>query len=288
MGELIRNIKEIELGNERLMIELNEGYTKHEGRLIHIQNKKFRYLLKERQFMELASTVIRAKEEMDYYKENQALLIEKKDLTVIDKIEKDAEGAAKYFSTLFEDNGIDYRLIETGNGFVTFIVNNDDYPAFSKKIKKKLNANIHVYGHKMGYKFLYQMRPFEMYSYNNVFVEFYFQLPCMSMTPKMWIPLDRILQTRVWNEKEKNADGMKILDDVSFYVYRLCWSVFKKQGFDENDRALLNGKSDVLDDVAFKQCMDKVFFAFTDSMIAMLKRQQYDEIIPEYYRFREY
>jgi hypothetical protein len=41
MGEKIKDIKSIGVSGMELMIELNEGYAKKEGRLIHIQNDKF-------------------------------------------------------------------------------------------------------------------------------------------------------------------------------------------------------------------------------------------------------
>lgn len=290
MGELIRNIKEIQLGNENLMIELNEGYTKREGKLIHIQNKKFRYLLKEKDFMELATTIIRAKEEMDYYKESQASMIEQITDAPVEVFDVPVDEAVTHCVSFMDNAKVDYRLIETGNGFVTFIVQNNDYTKFKKALKKdgKLKKKPHLYGVEMGYKFLYQMRPFELYVYKDVFIEFCFQLPCMSMTPMMWIPLDKCLQLRTWNETDKNANGVKCLDDISYYIYRLGWSVFKKQHFSKNDRSILTAKRHVLEETAFYDCMKMVFFGYTPVMIDKLKQEDYDSIIPDYYRFREY
>ena len=42
MGELLREIHPIKLGNEELMVELNEGGNASTGKIIHIQNKHFR------------------------------------------------------------------------------------------------------------------------------------------------------------------------------------------------------------------------------------------------------
>jgi hypothetical protein len=71
MGEKIKDIKSIDVSGTKLMIELNEGYTEKEGRLIHIQNDKFRYLLKERDFLKLSGTILRAKAELDYLKQQK-------------------------------------------------------------------------------------------------------------------------------------------------------------------------------------------------------------------------
>lgn len=68
MGEKIRDIREINILGMPLMVELNEGYNKKEGRVIHIQNSDFRYYLKEREFLHLAAAIIRANEELEILK----------------------------------------------------------------------------------------------------------------------------------------------------------------------------------------------------------------------------
>ena len=60
MGEKIRDVYPITLIGSKLMVELNEGYSKQQGRVIHIQNNKFRYLLKEKDFYTLSSNILRA------------------------------------------------------------------------------------------------------------------------------------------------------------------------------------------------------------------------------------
>ena len=45
MGEKIRDLHSIKIGSSELMIELNEGNTKAEGHLIHVQNKHFRFCM---------------------------------------------------------------------------------------------------------------------------------------------------------------------------------------------------------------------------------------------------
>lgn len=68
MGEKIRDLHSVKIGSAELMVELNEGNTKGEGRLIHVQNKHFRFLIGEKGFLELAATILRAYSEMQYYK----------------------------------------------------------------------------------------------------------------------------------------------------------------------------------------------------------------------------
>lgn len=68
MGEKIRDIKEITVVNTKYMVELNKGYSKKEGDLIHIQNNSYRLCLQVPEFLKLCGSVFRAKSELDYLK----------------------------------------------------------------------------------------------------------------------------------------------------------------------------------------------------------------------------
>ena len=39
---------------------------------------------------------------------------------------------------------------------------------------------------------------------------------------------------------------------------------------------------------AFRECLEMVFFLYTDDLIQMLKDRRYNEIIPGYYGFDKY
>jgi hypothetical protein len=81
MGEKIRDISEIRICDSKFTIELNEGYTADEGRLIHVQNKHLRYLINQNGFMEFASTILRAREEMLFFKSCNSEINKKKKMT---------------------------------------------------------------------------------------------------------------------------------------------------------------------------------------------------------------
>ncbi len=68
MGEKIRNIQEIELAKQKLMIELNKSTHKNSKYDIHIQNSKFRLNLTEQDFCKIACCILYAKENLDHYK----------------------------------------------------------------------------------------------------------------------------------------------------------------------------------------------------------------------------
>jgi len=289
MGELIRNIREIKLGNETLMIEENEGYSASQGKLIHIQNRDFRYLLTEKAFVQLLATILRAKEEKDYYKSTYPRVSEKERSRTFVPDTGEAGKTAARFARHFENKGIRYRFVESGAQFATFLVNSEDQKKFAGAMKKLRGVRKlpHVFGKEQGYEFLYQMRPFELYLHDGIFIEVYFQVPCMSLTPKTWIPLDRRIQRRAWEQNEKK-NGYCVLDPVTFYIYRLCWAVFRRGFFSDHDKEILNRYEDALADPAMKELLDVVFFGFTPSLTALLKDRKYDSVIDEYYRFDQY
>ena len=286
MGEKIRDLHEIRFGRSRFMIELNEGYKESEGRLIHIQNPHFRYLINEKGFLNLASTVLRAKAEMEYAKGNPPLKSETKAdrLTASSRVN---EKTAWLAGALAEEQ-VDYRLIETGDRIATFLVDPGAKKAFRALMEKKeCSRKEHPYGKLFGYTYLYQMKEFELYESGGYYFEVYYQLPCMSLTPQTWIPLDRAIQKNAW-ERQDTEEGIRVLDDRSYYIYRLCWAVFRDGFFSGRTAAELEQRKQLLQDEPFLQLLGTVFFRFTGPLAKLLAEGKYEEIIPEYYRFADY
>ena len=286
MGEKIRDLHKITFGNSDFMIELNEGYNKSDGKLIHVQNTHFRYLLKEKDFLNLAATILRAKTEMDYIKSHPPI----KQELLPNRLEK-SERVNDFtisVSELFSKNKINYRLIETGNKLCTYLIDPNQYDETHLILTNNQYEKLeHPYGNLFGYQFLYQMKEFELYEKKDVFLEIYFQLPCMSLTPKTWIPLDRSIQKYAW-EKSVTESNIFILDDLTYYIYRLCWAIFKDGFFSNRTIFELEKRVYVLQEKNLKDLMETVFFRYTNTLITLLKNKEYDEIIPGYYRFSAY
>lgn len=69
MGEKIRDLTKISLGQNKFIIELNEALGKGLEKQIHIQNKHFRFECSESEFYTLAVGIIVAAKKMQKYKE---------------------------------------------------------------------------------------------------------------------------------------------------------------------------------------------------------------------------
>ena len=70
MGEKIKNLAEFSIGKERVYIELNEGYSPSYSKYdIHIQSEHLQYYLSNKDFMNLATTLITAKNRLSSMKQ---------------------------------------------------------------------------------------------------------------------------------------------------------------------------------------------------------------------------
>ena len=282
MGELLREIHPIKLGGEELMVELNEGGNASTGKIIHIQNKDFRLEMYEREFLRMAATVLRAKSELDYFKDKE----KNKEYPVLKggALSEKPDAADPLIKTLNAKN-IPYRLVECKKGVMTLIV---DLPKKQRlsKLCRGLKKRVHPYCVELGYVYLYKLTPFELYEKNGELYQIYRQLPCCSLTPKTFIPLDRMIQAEVWDTSAEK-DGIVYLAEHVRYIYRLCRAVFQSRSFTEADVEELTAMEHVLDTERTKELMSKVFFNFTPFMIKMLKNKEFDEIISRYLSYVE-
>ena len=288
MGEKIRDIHPIKIGKSSLMIELNEGYTPSDGRLIHIQNEKYRYLLKESEFCHLCAMIMRSWSEFKYIKDRKIDQRCENDFEKREAISDSTHIKLKELCRLFELDGICYRVLDIQNKLITIVVRTDDISAFEMVIKNYGGKKEHhPFCERNGYVFLYLMEPFQLYKIENIYVEVFCQIPCASLTPKNWIPLDRTIQSRLW-ENSDYKDDVLWADLIIRYIYHLCWAIFHNNGFSIYERRFLSENKCVLDNDESRQCLLKVFFRFTDSLINYLRNDEFDMIVPNYYKFIEY
>ncbi len=68
MGELIRNVSNIKIGNDNFDIEVNESTNGTIYKDIHIQNPKFRLCVPENEFLAMLGCVMLAKKQLDIIK----------------------------------------------------------------------------------------------------------------------------------------------------------------------------------------------------------------------------
>lgn len=282
MGEKIRDIRPITLIGNELMVELNEGYTKEQGRVIHIQDPKFRYLLTEKQFYETAGLIMRAAVELTFIKSHyvKGKTVEReRNSTTIDSFP---------MLPVLESSGIDYRILDCREKIVTLLISPDDSKEFDKFAKgngmRKLE---HPFGKRHGYQFLYQMKEFKIYEKQGQYYEVYYQLPCVSLTPKMWMPLDRKIQQSVW-ESFRSEKSLKYVSNEEYFIYRLVRAIFEKKCFDDQDREYFVSKKEIVKSETLQQKLSVVLFKFAPTILGMIEAEELDSIIDYYYSSKAY
>lgn len=285
MGEKIRDIKSIQIGKSSFMVELNEGYSASQGRLIHIQNKKFRYLLTEKDFYHLSAMVMRSWSEFSYLKHKKPVTHK------ITAIERSSISASKIIDRIvpaFNKFSVEYRILDSKDSLLSIVVKDRDLDlAVNSLVSAGAKKKAHPMGEEFGYQFLYQMHPFLMYEIGECDVELYCQLPCRSITAKTWIPLDRAIQNRLWSFK-KQVEDVDWSDDICRYIYLLCWAIFVDQGFSPHIETALKSSTALLDNEGIEGLFSTVFFNYSSVIIDKLKTNDFESIIPDYYGFINY
>lgn len=71
MGEKIRDLGTVVIGNEEFVVELNKGTGTNRKYDIHIQNSKVRLNISEYDFCKIASAIICADKRILHYKEGK-------------------------------------------------------------------------------------------------------------------------------------------------------------------------------------------------------------------------
>lgn len=288
MGEKIRDIKQIKIGNSSLMVELNEGYTATQGRLIHIQNEKFRYLLTEQDFYHLSSMFMRAWSEFDYLKKQEVVCKKEEDFDCKGSNNIELNTILNEITEHFNKCYISYRLLDSNSDTISILLDVKQLQLFENAMKSLHYKKVdHPLGSKRGYVFLYQMHPFLMFQANGINIEIFCELPCRSITAKTWIPLDRAIQQKAWGKPAEN-NGILWCEAKSRFIYLLSRAIFLDSGFSSHIRGELSKMTFVLSDNSFRNLLSTVYFKYTDSLIEKLSNQDYDSIISDYYHFLKY
>ena len=68
MGEVLKVLKEIKLGDSKFLIEQNAPLTKQGSKVIHIQNENFRMEMTELEFLKVAGAIAYARRNFESMK----------------------------------------------------------------------------------------------------------------------------------------------------------------------------------------------------------------------------
>ncbi len=144
-----------------------------------------------------------------------------------------------------------------------------------------------------GWQFLYGLDEYQFWKLKHYRKDFYidasFALSCKSIAPYAWIPLDKKLQKRVWeNRKWNNKLSTWMMDSETQIVYYFVRCVFDKSCFIKNYVMEIESLFDIVDMDIVKELLSTVFFKFTNRLIEMAENGDYDNIRNYYLAFDKY
>lgn len=160
-------------------------------------------------------------------------------------------------------------------------------------VSHNFDMQIQPLGRANGWNFAYKLPEYQFWKYKDDRFTFYvdasFKLCCKSLTPKMWIPLDKSINDDIWEKKVYDSEHhWWMMDDETVLVYLLVRGIFDKrefkagyiEGIEQRKSSLVN------EDVQGK--LSKVFFNYTQSLTDQVIAGKYDDIIRNYLMFANY
>ena len=173
---------------------------------------------------------------------------------------------------------------------IDIIVHLKDY----ERYKSLMYSSSYVFngsGKLEGFKFLYGSHEniSLRHSTNFLIVDAYAELCAKSISMKAWVPLDKIIQKSIWEDKVWDADNQWwIMDDENMVIYLLTRSVFDKNGFSEAYIHEIEKRKGLLTNPTARQKLEKIFFKFSDTLIEKVNGGRYGEILLSYLTFTNY
>lgn len=185
-------------------------------------------------------------------------------------------------------HGYDYRILKQGKNSVSVLCRKENYASIEQALKtQKYHKSIHPFSRYHGYIYSYQLTDFLLYTKEEYEVEIVFELYCMSLTPKVVLPLDKLIQVEAWNAPRIEKKCYFINPYVEI-IYDITDCIFNKRSFSNDDRNYIHNNKEYLLEEKTKEMLKKVFFRFTDILLELIWEEKYDVIYPKYITFTDY
>ena len=153
--------------------------------------------------------------------------------------------------------------------------------------ESRFSKSVFPLGYIDGCSFIYKTREPLVFINNRVVVEMWDQLCCKSLFQDAWLPLDKLIVENTWDNTEHNS-GWRVLNQEFKMIYIITNSVFTKNGFSEDDSEYISANEHVFSSSSFVNMLEKEFFLFTPILIKLLKNGQYDIVVDELKKYKNY
>jgi hypothetical protein len=175
---------------------------------------------------------------------------------------------------------------------IDIVVHPEDYKLYQNVMARHHYIRlIHPEGRGAGWRFLYGMDENVKYQHlrTGIQVDAYAQLCTKSICMNAWLPLEKEINRAVWENKVWNDEKKwwEINEEV-LILYLVTRSIFEKQRFTEEYIEEIEKRKKLLCKPTVQGFFEKVFFRFTNELIALIEARRYEEIIGRYMRFEDY
>lgn len=148
-------------------------------------------------------------------------------------------------------------------------------------------------GKENGYRFAYGLQQNLTFLKNisgmRLYIDVDTALMCLSLQPKIWIPLDKTITRKAFENRVFNkALNCWELDDETRLIYLLARAVFNKKKFSDIYIDEIEKRKELLDHPSVISSLEKIFFRFTPELIRLLKSGSYSKIRTRYILFEDY
>lgn len=175
---------------------------------------------------------------------------------------------------------------------IDLIVHVKDYEKFQVLLTRfGYQRVVHPHGKERGWGFMYGAHENIKFchSVNALEVDAYAELCTKSVAMNVWLPLDKVIQKSIWEDKVWDAANQWwIMDDENMVVYLLTRSVFEKNEFSATYIREIEKRKHLLMRPTARQKLEKIFFKFTDTLLEKVNGKKYGEILLSYLTFTDY
>ena len=163
--------------------------------------------------------------------------------------------------------------------------------AFRSFIKEQGGIEmIHPYGALTGYQTLYGINFPIMYILpSQLMIDVTDTLCVKCLNINAWIPLDKKINSSIWNDKIWNNNlGCWQMDEKNLICYLIARCIFDKHKFSVNYISEIRQRKYLLDDTEVIEKLQSVFFDFTQKLINLIKKEEFDNILNLYIGYSNY
>lgn len=149
---------------------------------------------------------------------------------------------------------------------------------------------IHPYGQWSGFETLYGTEfPKMYYLPSRLMLDVADSLCVKCLNVDAWIPLDMQINASIWLDKVWNSClQCWQIDDRNLICYLIARCIFDKCSFSEKYIHEIEKRKHLLDEEVVQEKISSICFGFTDSLIDLIKQDNYDKCYEKYIKYNNY